>query len=89
MNIEKIQRANTKKIGKKVEYYKEIESTHLYAKIKAEKKENDGLLIFAENQTGGIGTKGRKWYTGEGKNIATTIILQPKCTISELSNLTI
>ena len=89
MNIETIENANTKVIGKKIEYYKEINSTHLYAKKIAENNETDGLLIFAENQTGGIGTKGRKWYTGEGKNIATTIILHPKCSVNNLSNLTI
>ena len=32
MNIETIENANTKVIGKKIEYYKEINSTHLYAK---------------------------------------------------------
>ena len=32
-------------------------------------------------ETGGIGTKGRRWYTGEGKNLAVTIILHPKGTI--------
>ena len=89
MNTETIENANTKVIGKKIEYYKEINSTHLYAKKIAENNETDGLLIFAENQTGGIGTKGRKWYTGEGKNIATTIILHPKCSVNNLSNLTI
>ncbi len=52
-----------------------MNSTHLYAKEMAEKEENDGLVLIAEVQTGGIGTKGRSWYTGEGKNIATTIIM--------------
>lgn len=89
MNIKTIENANTKVIGKKIEYYREINSTHLYAKKIAENNETDGLLIFAENQTGGIGTKGRNWYTGEGKNIATTIILHPKCSVNNLSNLTI
>ena len=31
----------------------------------------------------------RSWYTGEGKNIATTIILYPKCRIDKLTNLSI
>ena len=52
-------------------------------------KENDGKIIIAEVQTAGIGTKGRKWYTGEGKNIAMTIILHPTCKIEELEGLTI
>lgn len=89
MNLEKIKNAKTKKIGKKMEYFKEIESTHLYAKKIAEKEENEGMLLLAEVQTGGIGTKGRSWYTGYGKNIAATIILHPKCKINKLDNLTI
>ena len=46
-------------------------------------------MLLAEVQTGGIGTKGRSWYTGYGKNIAMTIILHPKCKIDELDNLTV
>lgn len=89
MNIEEIKSAKTNKIGKKIEYYKTINSTHIYAKQIANKSKNDGMLILAEQQTGGIGTKGRKWFTGYEKNIATTIILYPKYKINQLSNLTI
>ena len=89
MNIDKIKNAKTKIIGKKIEYFKEIGSTHIYAKKIAEEKKEEGLMLLAEVQTGGIGTKGRSWYTGEGKNIAATIILYPKCKIDKLNNLTI
>ena len=81
MNIEKIK----KNINKKIEYYEKIESTHLYAK-KIE-KQGDKILI-AEEQTGGIGTKGRTWHSGKNKNIAITIIKHPKCKINELEGLT-
>ena len=89
MNLEKIRNAKTKIIGKKIEYFKEIESTHIYGRKIAEDKESDGKVLLAEVQTGGIGTKGRSWYTGYGKNIAMTIILHPKCKIDELDNLTV
>lgn len=89
MDIEKIKNAETKKIGKKIEYFKEISSTHKYAKEIASQVENDGKLIIAELQTAGIGTKGRTWYTGKSKNIAMTIILKLKCKISELEGLTV
>lgn len=89
MNLEKIKNAKTRKIGKEIEYFKEIESTHLYAKTISEKKNNEGKLLLAEVQTAGIGTKGRNWYTGYGKNIAATIILYPKCSVDKLDNLTI
>ena len=41
----------------------------MYAKQIAKNIENDEKIIIAENQTEGIGTKGRKWYTGAEKNI--------------------
>ena len=89
MDLEKIKQANTKKIGKQIEYYEEIDSTHTYAKQIGEEEKNDGKLILAEVQTAGIGTKGRSWYTGKGKNIAATMILHPKCKANELDGLTI
>lgn len=89
MNLEKIKSANTKIIGKQVEYYKVITSTHLYAKEIANLEENNGKIIIAESQTGGIGTKGRTWHTGEENNIAMTIILKPECNVKDLSGLTI
>lgn len=89
MNVKKIKQSKTRKIGKTIEYYKEIKSTHLYAKQIAEKEENNGKVIIAEIQTSGIGTKGRKWYTGDGKNIAMTIILHAQCKINDLKDLTV
>ena len=91
MDIKKIKKANTKIIGKEIEYFKEIESTHILAReiAKSEDKENKTKMLITEKQTGGIGTKGKSWYTGEGKNIATTIILYPKCKIEKLKKLTI
>lgn len=89
MNIEKIEKANTNKIGKKIEYYREIESTHIYAKKIAENIQNDGKVIIAEVQTAGVGTKGRTWYTGDGKNIAMTIILHTEKKATELNGLTV
>lgn len=83
MDIAKIK--NKAKI--KIEYYETIDSTHLYAKKIADSKENK--IIIAEEQTGGIGTKGRSWYTGRGKNIALTIILHPNCKIEKLEGLTV
>ena len=89
MNIEIIKRANTKNIGKEIEYFKEIDSTHKYAKKIVAKQKANGKVIIAETQTEGIGTKGRKWYTGENKNIAMTILLKPQCTIQDLENITV
>ena len=89
MDIQKIKEESIGKLIKNIEYYKEIGSTHTYAKEIAIDKQNDGKLILAEIQTLGIGTKSRSWYTGRGKNLAVTIILHPKCKINQLEGLTI
>lgn len=72
-----------------IEYYNEINSTHIYAKKIAKNTENSNKIIIAEKQIQGVGTKGRNWYTGEGKNIAITIIKHPKKGIKEIEGLTI
>lgn len=66
MNINKIYDAKTNNIRKKVKYFQEIDSTHLEAKRIADTSQS-GEILIAETQTKGIGTKGRKWYTGERK----------------------
>lgn len=102
MNIQKIQKSQTKIIGKTIKYQEQITSTHTIAKQMAteankQTKRNEltkehqfinGKILLADLQTAGIGTKGRKWYTGKGKNIAMTIMLKPKCQIEKLQNLT-
>ena len=68
LDIDFIKRKNENKIiGKKIEYYKEITSTHKKAKEIAFDEENNGKILIAETQTAGIGTKGRSWHTGERK----------------------
>ena len=89
MDIEKIKKANTKVIGKKIEYFTKINSTHKYAKEIAFENDQNGKIIIADLQTAGIGTKGRKWYSGKAKNIIMSIILKPKITIQQLEGLTI
>lgn len=89
MDVKKIQSADTKYLGKNVEYYDTINSTHIRAKDIASEKNENGKIILAEVQTSGIGTKGRSWYTGKEKNIAMSIILHPNCNIEELEGLTI
>lgn len=92
MEIDKIKKAKTNKIGKQIEYFEQIDSTHKYAQRIVEKeknRENDGKVIIAELQTEGIGTKGRQWYTGKGKNIAMTIILNTDKKAKELKDLPI
>lgn len=82
MNIEIIE----KNIHKKIQYFEKIDSTHLYAKRNLN---DEDVVIIADSQTGGIGTKGRKWCTGNSKNIAMTIVRHPECKVVDLDGITI
>ena len=86
MEIEKMQNAKTKYIGKDLHFFKEIDSTQTEAKRNVEKYK-DGSIIIADVQTSGKGTHGRIWHTKED-NIAMTIILKPKINLSKLEGFT-
>ena len=89
LEIEKIKKAQTNIIGKKIEYFKKIDSTNTYAEKIANNPGESGTLIITDIQTNGIGTKGRRWYTGEANNIAMSIILKPQCKIDKLKGITV
>ena len=88
MKVDQIKKANTKYIGKNIIYYKQIDSTHIKAKELVEKQIENGTIIIAEEQTAGIGTKARVWYTGN-ENIAMTIVIYPDCKLEKLNGFTL
>lgn len=89
MNIEKIKQVNTKIIGKEVIYYDSLESTQKEAKrLIKENSITNGTVIISSNQTKGIGTKERVWYTNKNENITMTIVIYPNCKIDKLEGLT-
>lgn len=68
--------------------YDEIDSTQLEAKRLINKKDiENGTVIAAKKQTGGIGTHGRTWIDTGG--ITFTVILKPNCNLESLENVTI
>lgn len=89
MQIEIIKNSKTEYIGKDIIYYKEIGSTHDMAIKLIKEGISNGSILIADKQTKGRGTKTNKWYTGEAKNIAMTIILFPKCNVKDLEGLTV
>ena len=80
---------NEEKIIKKykIKVYEKLPSTHLYVKENLDKLKN-GTVIIAKVQTDGIGTHGRRWYTGNS-NIAISILYKPECDITKLDGITI
>lgn len=77
----------TKCLGRNVLFFKSLDSTQ--TKIKSIRQPLDGTLVIADNQVAGVGTHDRKWYTGNGKNIAMSFVLLPNCNIKNLEKVTI
>lgn len=69
-------RLNTKRIGRKVIYFQEIDSTNEYAK-KIALHEDEGTIIIADTQKRGYGRKFRTWESPKG-GLWMSVILKPK-----------
>lgn len=78
----------TKRIGKKVLVYNCTSSTNDIAAQYARNKANDGLVIFAEQQSAGRGRAGSKWHTGHADSILCSILLTNYKYSTELLSLT-
>jgi BirA family biotin operon repressor/biotin-[acetyl-CoA-carboxylase] ligase len=65
----------TQRIGRKILVYRSTSSTNDVASEYAKNRENDGLVIFAEEQTAGRGRGGNKWSSGRGDSILCSIVL--------------
>jgi BirA family biotin operon repressor/biotin-[acetyl-CoA-carboxylase] ligase len=76
----------TRRIGKKILVYNSTSSTNDVAAEYATNKKNDGLVIFAEEQTAGRGRGGAKWRSGRADSILCSIVLtKTKCSAELLS----
>ena len=76
----------TKRIGRKILVYSCTSSTNDIAAEYAKNKKNDGLVIFAEEQTAGRGRAGTKWHSGRADSILCSIVLTDcKCNAELLS----
>jgi BirA family biotin operon repressor/biotin-[acetyl-CoA-carboxylase] ligase len=69
-------RTNT--IGREVWVFRETSSTNDRARQAGVAGAGEGLVIFAENQTGGRGTRGRKWISPEGIGLWFSILLRAR-----------
>lgn len=77
----------TGRIGKKVIVYNATASTNDVAAEYARNKNNDGLVVLAEEQGAGRGRGGNKWVSSHGDSVLCSILLT-ECTIpSELLSL--
>jgi len=78
----------TKRIGKKILVYSSTSSTSDIAAEYAKNKNNDGLVVFAEEQTAGRGRAGSKWNSNRADSILCSIVLIDSRLNAELLSLT-
>ena len=78
----------TRRIGRKILVYDSTLSTQTIAAEYAKNKENDGLVIFAEEQTAGRGRAASKWYSSRSDSILCSIVLIANKLNAELLSLT-
>jgi BirA family biotin operon repressor/biotin-[acetyl-CoA-carboxylase] ligase len=65
----------TNRIGKEIIVFSSTTSTNDIAAEYARNKANDGLVIFAEEQTAGRGRGGNKWLTGKADSLLCSVLL--------------
>lgn len=82
-------KVNTKCIGSKILVYNCTSSTNDIAAEYAKNKENNGLAIFAEEQTAGRGRSGTKWHSSQADSILCSILLTTFKCKAELLSLTL
>lgn len=76
---EEIQRGLvTKRLGERIYYFLEIDSTNLCAQRRAQEGGLEGEIVIAESQTQGKGRKGRSWASPPYLNLYLSVILRPK-----------
>ena len=77
----------TRRVGKEIIVFNSTTSTNDIAAEYARNKANDGLAIFAEEQTAGRGRGGNKWLTGKGDSILCSVVLTNVSISSDLLSL--
>jgi BirA family biotin operon repressor/biotin-[acetyl-CoA-carboxylase] ligase len=78
----------TRRIGGKILVYDRTSSTNDIAAEYAKNRKNNGLVVFAEEQTTGRGRAGSKWHGGRADSIQCSIVLTDCRLNPELLSLT-
>jgi len=68
-------RLRTRRVGSQILVYSRTSSTNDIAAEYARNTTNDGLVVFAEEQTAGRGRAGSRWYSRRGQSILCSIVL--------------
>jgi BirA family transcriptional regulator, biotin operon repressor / biotin---[acetyl-CoA-carboxylase] ligase len=68
---------NTLRIGRKVVYLAETDSTNARIRELGDAGADEGLVVIAEQQSAGRGRMGRQWVSPPGVNLYTSVLLRP------------
>src|SRR5689334_9228887 len=79
----------TRVIGRDIRVFQETTSTNDIIEKLARDGVKEGAVVFAESQTKGRGRLGRKWLSPSRKGLWFSILLRPKLSPQELTQLTV
>ena len=79
---------NTQVIGRRVAVWNRVTSTNDLAARASVSSSNDGLVILAEEQSSGRGSRGRSWSAPGGSSILMSVLLFPPPGLADPSWLT-
>ncbi|SNB45733.1 biotin--[acetyl-CoA-carboxylase] ligase [Geobacter sp. DSM 9736] len=79
---------DAKRIGSRLVWYREIESTNETAYQLAEEGAAEGTVVLAEAQRLGKGRLGRRWESPDGVNLYCSVILRPPIAPMQAAQLT-
>ena len=68
---------NTIRIGRRVLYFDQVDSTNTVAARLADDPANDGVAVLAGEQTAGRGQHGRRWQCRRGDGVLLSVLLFP------------
>src|SRR5579864_2771981 len=77
------------RIGWRIHYYDEVDSTQRIAAEFANQGAAQGTVVIAELQNAGRGRMGRQWHSPLGVNLYATIILRPTMPLNEVPRLSL
>src|SRR5579864_8575238 len=77
------------RIGWRIHYYDEVDSTQRIAAEFANQGAAQGTVVIAELQNAGRGRMGRQWHSPPGVNLYVTIILRPTMPLNEVPRLSL
>jgi BirA family biotin operon repressor/biotin-[acetyl-CoA-carboxylase] ligase len=77
------------RLGKKIHYFSEIDSTNRLAFELARQGAEEGEVVITESQTQGKGRLGRSWFSPPGFNLYLSVILRPTLPPADAPKLTL